>query len=396
MADTSTFANGDPATAATRLAAVHPSGLRRIPKETSDGGWNNGLYKVHQSSLNKALPWRLAAIPKVMDSRLVRYFATRDEALVDAERRTREYQKAYEASHPETVGYFKKRKRKLKIGRPKEKRELPRWKEDCFECVFANPVAQVWLCTKERSNRGRKLKGGKTPEQYMLPHRLRECAVLKLDQPVRDVNNQIRVFPDEWAARDYVKVLFYASTLGERCGWQEWEPTALPSADGDLPKASALKSTENFSIHFAPDRSDRKQGERHHDFVRPFVIKYIPQGRVILRKNTRAIEGALVPVFPDDTGRVDHERHKQLARTASPSTQPLRFRSITAALSHAEKLERTLLGEVVVGINDDIVPNRTGQTCCPICLDWECRNDLDVETECPKWREVTGYNGGTR
>jgi hypothetical protein len=101
---------------------------------------------------------------------------------------------------------------------------LPKFNSSYFTCKVANPVAQVWECTKlpgERKSAGRKRKDGKSINASRFNHQKGECAVLLWSEPVRDPDGAIKVYPN-WLEADAHALSFYEDAY-EEGGAIDWK-----------------------------------------------------------------------------------------------------------------------------------------------------------------------------
>lgn len=111
-----------------------------------------------------------------------------------------------------------------------------------FVCVAANPVAQVWLCTKSRweVNLGHD-RSGKRKQADKLSHEPGEYAVLKGDEPVLDEQGGIRVFQLRSQADAMAETIFYDTPGEDRLSMDPEKPT------------TTVYQNMNYSVHFDPD-----------------------------------------------------------------------------------------------------------------------------------------------
>lgn len=164
-----------------------------------------------------------------------------------------------------------------------------------FTCIEANPVAQVWLCTKERYEAmtvGRNSKTSKLPEGDKLPHLKGELAVLKGDVPVLDDNGQVKVFANRLLAEEVMERIYRETPADEKL---------LDNNDPDRPTTTVYRN-RNYSVHFDPD-----------------------------------FNGALFPFNVYDT-RV----HKVVLHPKGDT--PLKFKSIIGAIEEADRRDRDIRG----------------------------------------------------
>lgn len=297
-----------------------PSGRRPVPKD--DGvKWDNALFRVGLCTISDDRPWRVSPYSKKTGETLSRYYPSREEAIREAVDRTDRYEKRFYASHPElkpkpirTGSVNRKKQPKPQI--VKEKFSTAR-----FNCIRANPVAQVWLCIKESSNAGRKAKGGRAPLQTMTQHSLLECAVLMGEEPVYDETGRVRVFKHHEEATEFALELYIKAPKTKRFPWVIEHPCV--GQVGDL------------QVLFVPEE---------HDY-RPFKL-YIPRlNKDIYYDRSKTMHTA--------SGRSKNSAVQKASKIDSFAEVPLRFRNITAALEEADRRNRMMRGETVLGLNDD-------------------------------------------
>jgi hypothetical protein len=164
-----------------------------------------------------------------------------------------------------------------------------------FTCIMANPIAQIWACTKaqwEAVNVGRRNTDKKPPKNDKLPHELGDFAVLKGDDPVLDDEGQVRVFKLRGEAEEMMQTL-YLDTPGE--------DRLSNNTDPEQPTTTVYQNV-NYSVHFDPDYN----GSSH-----PFNIYDTRNHKVVL--NPRG-------------------------------NFPLKFRSITGAIKEADLLDHIIRG----------------------------------------------------
>jgi hypothetical protein len=180
---------------------------------------------------------------------------------------------------------------------PKPKRE-PKPKKVAFpftrfSCIMANPVAQVWLCTKpkwEAANVGRRQ--GNSPVNDLLPHEPGQLAVLKGDDPVLDDNGGARVFHLPVEAEEMMRTLYNDTPPEDR----------LSDNTDPERRTTTVYQNRSYSVHFDPDFNGAAQ---------PFNIYDTRNHKVVL-----------------------HPR----------GNFPLKYRSITTASKEADRLDQLIRG----------------------------------------------------
>jgi hypothetical protein len=163
-----------------------------------------------------------------------------------------------------------------------------------FTCIMANPVAQVWVCTKdvwESVHVGRRPGQGKKKTDK-LPHQRGEYAVLKGDEPVLDSNNEVRVFHRRDQAEAMMESLYFRVPDDER----------LSNNTDPERRTTTVYQNQSYSVHFDPDFNGAKQ---------PFNIFDTENFKVVL-----------------------HPRGEF----------PLKYRTITSAITEADRLDKLLRG----------------------------------------------------
>lgn len=297
-----------------------PSGRRPVPKD--DGvKWDNALFRVGLCTISDDRPWCVSPYSKKTGETLSRYYPSREEAIREAVDRTDRYEKRFYASHPELkpkpirTGSIN-RKTAPKPAVTKEKFSTAR-----FNCIRANPIAQVWQCIKESSNAGRRTKGGRAPLQTVTAHRVLDCAVLMGEEPVYDRDGKVRVFPHYDEAEEFALELYIKASKTKRFPW-----TIGHQCVGQVGEVQVL---------FVPEEDD----------YRPFML-WIPRLRkTIFYDRTTVMKTA--------AGRSQNEAVRKASRTDAFNMVPLRYRNITAAMEEADRRNRMMRGETVLGLNDD-------------------------------------------
>jgi hypothetical protein len=186
-----------------------------------------------------------------------------------------------------------KPQRKPRQSKPKAKKvEFPITR---FTCIMANPVAQIWVCTKakwEGMSIGRRSEGGRPPRADNLPHEVGEYAVLKGDEPVLDENGTVRVFALRMQAEAMMETLYDQVPADEKMS---------NNTDPERPTTTVYQN-QSYSVHFDPDFNGPKQ---------PFNIFDTQNFKIVL-----------------------HPR----------GDFPLKYRTITSAITEADRLDKLLRG----------------------------------------------------
>jgi hypothetical protein len=164
-----------------------------------------------------------------------------------------------------------------------------------FTCCMANPVAQVWVCTKakwEGIGVGRRSQTGRPASGDKLNHELGEFAVLRGDEPVLDAHGAVRVFTSLREAEGMMETLYDATPADEKM------------SDNNDPerRTTTVYQNRSYSVHFDPDYNGAKQ---------PFNLFDVINFKVVL-----------------------HPR----------GNFPLKYRSITGAIAEADRLDKVLRG----------------------------------------------------
>jgi hypothetical protein len=288
-----------------------PSGKRRTP-EPLIPLVSDGLHFVREASPKDQHPMRFVVdqhkqvehLPRF--STLPRHCETLDEGSEMMRRYTKrachqspELSRAFRSAvgqSPPPVKQVSPDKPQRKPRQPKPKKhkkvEFPITR---FTCIMANPVAQIWVCTKakwEGMSIGRRAEGGRPPAADKLPHEVGEYAVLKGDEPVLDDNGNVRVFALRMQAEAMMETLYNQVPDDEKMS---------NNTDPDRPTTTVYQN-QSYSVHFDPDFNGAKQ---------PFNIFDAQNFKVVL-----------------------HPR----------GDFPLKYRTITSAITEADRLDKLLRG----------------------------------------------------
>lgn len=311
--------------------------------------WDDGLHYVRASFDDDVHPlkWCMAA-HRATGSSLQRRYATLDEAILNAIASSQRLLKA----DPSKMVLFNKPKmppasslvvQKLpKMFRPdpvvEKAAPLPKFSVYHFDCIRANPIAQVWQCVSlpgERGAVGRRKAGGGVATQTGFRHTKGECAVMLWREPVREADGSVRVFPSWQAAEEYANDCYYNADEEERLLWVE---------DGTV-----VHRTENVDIIFDPSTNGVKW---------PFSL-WLPKWRKPVYEGFRkkhyttaaqmAAGGGYIPGTADAKAAHDFNRKLEaMDDNRVLTTEIATFKSIWGAEEHATNVtERLLRGERV-------------------------------------------------
>lgn len=306
--------------------------------------WSDGIHYVRMAGETDthALRW-LAAAHRATPSTLFRHCPTMDDALRSAMRAS----KAWLAQHPSDRQHFTSPLLPAASGLPGPKKirgrppkiKLPTFSTYHFNCIRANPVAQVWQCVSvpgEHGPVGRKAAGGRAPKQAGFYHAKGECAVMKAREPVREEDGQVRVFPTWQAAEDFALELYHTADEEDRLLWEE-------------PEGKVVGRSENVDIIFDPAVNGAK---------RPFSL-WLPKWNKPVYTGFRKAHyakagqltggGTFLPGTQDEKDAL--ALNLKLAAMDDRKTltdEPAKFESIWGAEHHAIHItERVLRGEAV-------------------------------------------------
>lgn len=164
-----------------------------------------------------------------------------------------------------------------------------------FICIIANPVAQVWVCTKEPWETvavGRRAKDKRPSAGDGMAHEPGDYAVLKGDDPVLGEDGKVRVFKTRSEAEGMMNTLYLDTPGDERFS---------DNNDPEHPTTTVYQNL-SYSVHFDPDYNGSKS---------PFNIFDTRNLKVVL-----------------------HPR----------GNFPLKFRTITGAIKEADRMDREVRG----------------------------------------------------
>lgn len=205
-----------------------------------------------------------------------------------------------------------------------------------FDCIYANPYAQVWQCTSQAGSKaavGRRKANGHAAEQTPVFHAVGECAVLIGQTPVYNNDGSVRVF-DSWIAAEEVAFELYSTAPEEE----------VISWTRDHVRVGA---TQHFEIHFNPAINGEKK---------PFNLYFVEHRRVVYEDRTRPVITAGTDSLFRPSDETDKERqvredreelYRKLSRVPSYEERTLLFKTIWAADEEAQRREKMLRGESV-------------------------------------------------
>lgn len=321
---------------------------RRGSPRTPVPVWSDGIHFVRfkTTSDDHPMPWFIGACRGTL-AVMERHAETMDDALRIAMRAT----KAWLKDHPEERSLYKEAllpatssivgKRKQR-GRPAGTK-LPPFSTQHFNCIVANPYAQVWQCLslpEERRPVGRKRADGSQPQQAAFAHAKGECAVLIGQEPVREEDKTVRVFGTWQAADEFALDLYENAPEDEIITWQ-------PPGHNE---ASVVAATLHHEVHFDPFRNG---------VYRPFSLWNVTHSKPIFRDitkpadpigNDRSRQRSLANLQQTNPGlaiQLEEKRRKERSlaeRVSAFSETPLCFRSIWEAELEAERRDKMMKG----------------------------------------------------
>lgn len=213
------------------------------------------------------------------------------------------------------------------------KARLERFATTHFNCIRANPVAQVWQCVSlagEKKPIGRRKANGRAPEQAPVRHAKGECAILLGQEPLRDDRGLVVVFPTWQAAETQALELYYAADEEERIFWQE-------------PDGKVVARTVEVEVIFDPDVNGS---------IKPFNLWFYKHNKPYYRSSraktfiTPAKDAAGYSYQPkNEEERAAHDFNRKLERLAQEDNRSLsmevaKFRTIWEAEAEAIRLEK--------------------------------------------------------
>lgn len=322
-----------------------------MSKRSPSPVWSDGIHFVRRNAPgdNHPMPWYVGASRKtlaVMD----RHTPTMDEGITIALRATKLWLK----NNPADKAFYKEPrlpatsslqgKRKGRTPKPPVVK-LPPFSTYHFNCVVANPYAQVWQCVTlphEKKSVGRRRADGSAPHQSEHNHDKGQCAVLIGQEPVRETDGSVRVFSSWQQADEFALDLYENAPEDEVITWHP------PLTN----QPTVVAATLHHDVFFDPFRNGEK---------RPFSLWNIPHKKPIYRDITRPAEPVgndrtrqrstahLQQTNPEMYLKLQEQRRKDRAfdRVPAFSEAPLCFRSIWEAVAEAERRDKMMQGIAV-------------------------------------------------
>ncbi|ARK07566.1 hypothetical protein LAV_00191 [Sphingobium phage Lacusarx] len=285
-----------------------------VPKD----GWSDGIHFVRPATAKDRhkMRWVMGAHKESGAPTKKRHVPTKEEAISVAQ----EYTARWLGEAPAASTFLASEPEKPALRVPP-----PPFATTYFDCICANPIAQVWQCNGvvgEKGNIGRRTKEGRPNQQTAIPHAPGECAVMIGDEVVRNADDSIRVFPTWLSAEEYALHLYEEADEEERILWRP----------GDM----KVGGTHHIDIIFDPGINGR---------TKPFSL-YLPEfRRPVYEDRTKMVEP---PEFFGTKEEIAEYRRQWRIMNRVPTFEerPLRFRMITGALESAEERERMIGGIV--------------------------------------------------
>jgi len=328
------------------------SGRGSLANQTPNAVWSDGIHFVRPASHMDDHPLRwVVGAHRTTGSKVKRRMGTFEEALLSAVHATTTWLK----SHPTDKVHFEpptvSPTSSIQLSQlPKAYRVLPaeraapppKFATTHFNCIRANPIAQVWQCVSipgERAPVGRKRAGGKAPKQATFQHSKGECAVMLWREPVREEDGQVRVFPSWQVAEDHALNLYYGADEEERTTWREDDQVVARTANVDIVFDPAVNGVKRpFSLWVPKYNKPVYTGYRKK--------RYAKAGGLLTG-------GTFMPGNTDEAAALDFAR--KLAEMDDDSDNRVltdeiaTFESIWGAEDHALNVtERVLRGESVI------------------------------------------------
>ncbi len=304
--------------------------MPRLP-QTPNAVWSDGIHFVRRASDadGHVMRWVVGA-HKATASTFKRHAPDRGRGEDIARAAT----KAWLRDHADDAVH-------IKVSTPPEasaKVELPKFSITDFDCICANPYAQVWQCRTKDVNTiakpiGRRRRDGSSPLQARYRHTAGTCAVLIGPEPVRDPDGQVTVFPTWQHAEEEALNLYHNADEEDVIRWQE----------GDY----VVYATGKIEVHFSPESYGTKK---------PFVLYLVDHNRPVYIDSTRPTMYADDPTTranaeTNPQAYLDHKdknaERRSLDRQPAFEETPVRFRSIWQAIEEAYRREKMLRGETV-------------------------------------------------
>lgn len=201
-----------------------------------------------------------------------------------------------------------------------------------FDCIIANPHAQVWQCTSQVGSKapvGRRKADGRPAEQTPVLHAVGECAVLIGDQPMRHEDGRVIVYRTWFEAEEVALEQYLNAPEDEVISWK--------------PGDKKVGATPRLDILFDPDVNGVKK---------PFSLWLPGYNKPVVEMRTKGppMDSKLPSAEQVGAGvrlQMEELRRQQRAMDRRPTWEerPRRFRSIYEALACADRVERRLNGE---------------------------------------------------
>lgn len=297
--------------------------------------WSDGIHYVRPATpyelhRNPALAFSVMTNSKVTGKkkRATRRAASRSDAIEIAKRFTESHLEANpdDAAHLIDTQPVNKSTETPPSGEP----VLEPFAITHFDCIHANPHAQVWQCTSyigEKAPVGRRRQDGATATQTKFRHLKGHCSIMLGREPLRLPDGRLAIY-QKWAeACEAADMLYEVASLEDEV--LRW----------DQRQRYVVHRSPNFEVHYDPEA---------HGYKVPFVLWNLRAARYVLLNKTRPLFHAREqkPVDPslNPQAHLDAtERRRQRAREErvdSFSSEPMRFRSIFEATDKVDELER--------------------------------------------------------
>lgn len=311
--------------------------------------WDDGIHFVRPASSRDKHPmrWVVSSHRRKTGATLERHVATMEEGILLAMRATttlleRDPSQAAAFKVPKMPSASSLQVSKLpplyRVVPPEPPKVLSKFAVSHFNCIRANPIAQVWQCVTlpgELAPVGRRKANGAPATQTPFRHTKGECAVMLWREPVREEDSSVRVFRTWQVAEEYANECYYNADEEERLSWVE---------DGTV-----VYRTENVDIIFDPVVNGVK---------RPFSLWLPKWGKPVYegfrKKNytttaQMASGGGYIPGTADAKAAHDFNRKLEaMDDNRVLTTEIATFKSIWGAEEHATNVtERVLRGERV-------------------------------------------------
>lgn len=327
---------------------MKPSAELRLPASgrtllyTPVAQWSDGIHFVRGASVKDRHPMRFVIVAhKDTRSKFSRHVPTLEEGIARAREATKRWLKDNpadarhwtEAPLPEASGEVESTGENSATQKP----ILQPFALTHFNCIYANPVAQVWQRVThdgERRTPGRRTASGRQAEGKQVDHIVGQCAVFIHDTPVRDHRGCVIVYPTWSLAAEAAQELYDNADEDDRLTWKEGH--------------KRVYATRSVDVIFDPEING---------LAKPFSL-YLPEyRRPVYEDRTRVIPSAQLPPSKinaqvNPQAKLDEKerraKHRAFHREPSFEERPLKFRTIYGAIAEAERREKMLKGEIVV------------------------------------------------